>query len=107
MAGISVFSGRPNPSWPLSHADFEDLLRIWDSLDPTPVATKPNSFLGYRGCFVEDGEERWTASDDIVTIQRPHGTESRRDVRREFERRILSTAPVGLHVAALTGFDRR
>ena len=102
-AGIDIFSGRPNPSWPLSRGSLDELREVWNTLDaieaPLSIAAPP-TILGYRGCFVLAGEERWLASGEVVTLQRPHGSESRRDKRREFERLILSSAPADFPFAA-------
>ena len=105
-AGIDVFSGRPNPNWPVRRADLDALERVWAALERMPVVNAQASVLGYRGCFVQMGDKRWFVSGDVVTLQRPQGSESRRDARGDFERMILATAPADVPVAALTGLDR-
>ena len=60
-AGIDVFSGRPNPNWPVRRADLDALERVWAALERMPVVNAQASVLGYRGCFVQEGDKRWAA----------------------------------------------
>ena len=91
IAGAYVFSGRPDPTWPIPPNIGEALLAIWELL-PAVGATAAPPALGYRGVFVHDPEGRiWTAYHDLVTF----GGETRRDHERRFERAVLSSAPSG------------
>jgi hypothetical protein len=91
IAGAYVFSGRPDPAWPIPPTIGETLLAIWKLL-PTTSAAAAAPALGYRGVFVHDPEGRnWTAYRELVTL----ADETRRDDERRFERTVLSSAPSG------------
>jgi hypothetical protein len=104
-AGIDGFSGRPNPTWQISRVDVDRLKRIWETLQPRADTTIPAPLLGYRGCFVQDGSVRWIAFGDTVTLQQPHGSESRCDEQHAIEKLILSSAPPDVPVAALVSHE--
>jgi hypothetical protein len=94
IAGAFVFSGRPDPTWPISSDVAEELVAIWESLVPTDdLPTTPT--LGYRGCFVRDPAGTWTAFHELVTLSSERGAETRRDDNRRFERTVLASAPAG------------
>lgn len=91
-AGAVVFSGRPDPTWPVPPGVTERLVAIWESL-PWTDATGTKPALGYRGCYVRDpGGRMWTAYHELVTL----ASETRRDDERRFERTVLGTAPPGV-----------
>jgi hypothetical protein len=94
-AGASVFSGRPDPTWPISTVLATELIAIWETLASTgEVPTMP--VLGYRGCFAREPAGRtWTAFHDLVTLRSNGGFETRRDDERRFERTVLTSAPEG------------
>jgi hypothetical protein len=105
-AGIDVFSGRPNPTWRMSRDEVDRLKRTWEALQASGRESMPAPLLGYRGCFVQDGDARWVAFGDVVTLQRPHGNESRKDEQHEIETLILNSAPPDVPVAALVNRKR-
>jgi hypothetical protein len=91
-AGAFIFSGRPDPTWPIPSDVAGDLVVIWESLPPSEATVSPPT-LGYRGCYVRCSTGRmWTAYRELVT----HSDERRRDDERCFERTVLSSAPAGL-----------
>jgi hypothetical protein len=53
---LDAFSGRPNPSWTLTSAEAEEVLRRLQGL-PSADATVPDMGLGYRG-FILTGDDR-------------------------------------------------
>lgn len=106
IAGIDVFSGRPNPTWPLPHEVLAKLMEVWNELRPASAGQAQAPILGYRGCFVQDGDARWTAFRNAVTLQGPQGAETRLDEPREFARLLLESAPADVPVDALVGLDR-
>ena len=94
-AGAFVFSGRPDPSWPISKDVAERLVAIWKGLLPTDAAPMTPA-LGYRGCSVRDPEGRtWLAYHELVTLSAEHGSETRLDDERRFEHIVLGSAPIG------------
>ena len=97
VAGASVFSGLPDPTWPISDELGEQLERLWESLPVAKdeaVAQPPP--LGYRGCFVvsPDGRRR-TAYRQAVRLEERTRTQTRFDRRRDFEAQVLLSAPEG------------
>ena len=101
-AGVSVFSGRPDPIWSLSAGVGSKLSRLFDSLDSYegPAVSAPP--LGYRGAFLrDDAGHEWFAYRGVVTLTSPHGSEVRKDGDREFERTLVASIPEGLIPPAL------
>lgn len=93
-AGVWVFSGRPDPVWPLAPGDAERLAAIWRALLPLrsgPPAAPP---LGYRGCVADGGGDgrHWEAYAGAVRC----ADELRSDPPREFERLVIASAPPGV-----------
>jgi hypothetical protein len=95
-AGAFVFSGRADPTWPISRDLADELVAIWETLVPTDGAVPTPPTLGYRGCFVRDPARRtWTAFHEQVTLSSESESETRRDDDRRFERTVLASAPPG------------
>jgi hypothetical protein len=95
-AGALIFSGRPDPTWPLSEATVRDLLDLWAILEPLPRAVDEPARLGYRGSFLRGPvSEAWLAFANTVTFRSPSGAESRRDAQGKFEAILLRSAPAG------------
>ena len=97
IASASVFSGRPDPTWPVSDEIARELLAIWDALEPFEGSLPAAPALGYRGCALRDGDGRtWSTHGDVVRLTQDGAGESRVDGERRFEGRLLSSAPEGL-----------
>ena len=96
IAGALLYSGRPDPTWPVSAAAARRLEKLWSSL---PAAGKPApdpSRLGYRGAFLRASLDReWIAFEGLVSLKTPAGIEVRTDVERQFEKDLLASAPKG------------
>lgn len=93
-AGAYIFSGRPDPTWPLSEATVRDLIDIWENLDPMPRVVEEPARLGYRGSFLRGPEnQEWLAVSNTVTHRSPSGAESRQDADGKFEQILLRSAP--------------
>lgn len=90
-----MFSGRPDPSWPVSDEDAKRLKALWDSLEPYDGTPPPAPVLGYRGSFLKGPVREWLAYGGVVTLKTPEGSESRRDENLRFEALLLSLAPQG------------
>jgi hypothetical protein len=95
QAGVWVFSGRRDPTWPLPPEQVRRLEEIWSRLKPAVEAAAAGPPpLGYRGAFVQEPEgRRWYAYGGRVVIQRETLTEVRADPDREFERAVVDSAP--------------
>ncbi len=89
-----VFSGRPDPTWPVDEKLTQTLEGIWDLLESTEQYGAPSPRLGYRGCYLRRAANRiWTAYNGLVTLTLGDRTESRHDPDRRFERVLLGSAP--------------
>lgn len=92
-ASVLLFSGQPNPTWPLTQTQVEELLSIWDALPPTTLSSSDNvpTRLGYSGVLVCDGRAReWIAREGVVTLQ---PNDCRVDESQRFERCVIASAP--------------
>ena len=97
IAGVFIFSGRPDPTWPVNNKLIKQLEKIWNSLEPLTDKYPSPSTLGYRGCFVRNNVDReWFAYDKIVIFKRNGSSEPRLDKQSAFEKLVLSSAPPGL-----------
>jgi len=93
-----VFSGRPDPEWPVPSDARTRLHAIWSALTPAASAAPLAPPLGYRGCALRcpPGDE-WLAYGGVVSHAAASGVVDRRhDRERAFERLLLSTAPNGV-----------
>ena len=93
-----IYSGRPDPEWPLSDRQMAMLRRVWAQLPPGRSPAPRPPALGYRGCAVRcpSGEE-WFAFGGLVTLTHTGVVVERRDdSRRRFEKGLLGTAPKGV-----------
>ena len=63
---LDVFSGRPNPRWPLDDRSTARLMRLHEALrrDNRVVAEPPG--LGYRGFLYTEGSTTWRAYRGII-----------------------------------------
>jgi len=96
IAGAYIYSGRRDPSWPVSKSLVRKLQKLWETLPLSREKPSPSG-LGYRGTFLRAPENReWLAFNGIVTLTASSGSESRADPNREFERSLLSSAPTGI-----------
>ena len=96
VAGALIFSGRPDPVWPLEASVSNVLLGVWDSMAQHTGEVPLAPPLGYRGCFMRapSGIE-WLAYRGVVTMTTDSDMMHRRDDHRRLEREILKTAPEG------------
>ena len=94
-----LYSGRPDPRWPISARQVEQLQVLWHRLPKAgQIALRPPPPLGYRGAVVEcSSGRRWWAYNGIAESKtRDAVPEYRLDTECEFEKAILATAPVEL-----------
>ena len=93
IAGALVFSGRPDPVWPVPASLGERLAELWTGLPPWVDDRPQPPPLGYRGCrLVAPGGRVWTAFRELVAL----AAEYRRDSARAFERSLIASAPAGV-----------
>ena len=96
VGGASVFSGRPDPEFPLEPADAERLLDLWNGMEQLPGFGTEAPVLGYRGCYLRDTTNRvWFAYGGVVTLATGNASDLRGDTDREFESTLLSLIPKG------------
>jgi len=97
IAGASIFSGRPDPSWPISDELGARLESLWDSLPASQAEDVRPPPLGYRGCFViSPDRRRWMAYRQSVRHEAAGRIEHRRDNNRNFESTVIASAPNGV-----------
>jgi hypothetical protein len=94
---VLLYSGRPDPAWPIAAGAAEALLHLWATLSTERGAARPTpAALGYRGCELRTDLGTWHAFDGVVTRRLEQSEEARSDPSRGFERAALATAPAGL-----------
>jgi hypothetical protein len=99
---LEIFSGRPDPSWPLNVFQLAELRQRLKPMRDTGERTlPPEPGLGYRGLHVaiETG-----AHGEMVTVRQGRVAFEGRillDRSRKLERWLLDTAPVMLEPALL------
>ncbi|HEY8201462.1 MAG TPA: hypothetical protein VII47_08920, partial [Actinomycetota bacterium] len=52
LAGVRLFSGRQDPTWPLPADAVAELQALWERMPPWTGEPPRPPALGYRGCFV-------------------------------------------------------
>lgn len=94
IAGARIFSGRPDPTWPLTAEAAERALTLWDAAAVTAAPIPAAPPLGYRGAVLAapDGR-RWMAFGGIVEMRTDATVERRADPERLFERFLIAAAP--------------
>src|SRR5262245_48084306 len=93
-AGVSLFSGRPDPSWSVPAEQTRQLEAIWEQLEPAADGPPTAPPLGYRGCFARDpGGRRWYAYGGRVVLTNGGASETRADPNQEFATAVLESAP--------------
>jgi hypothetical protein len=96
VAGVRLFSGRPDPAWTVPSRIAKRLIERWESLPPFSGTPPSPAALGYRGSFLRDGGGRqWLAFGGVVTLESKNKTESREDTGGVWEKLLLATAPKG------------
>ena len=101
-AGVSVFSGRPDPTWTLSEEVGNELLRLFEDLERYEGSAISAPPLGYRGAFLrDDAGNEWFAYRGVVTLTSSHSSDARKDPSRQFERSVVASIPEGLIPPAL------
>ena len=107
VATASLYSGRPDPEWPLHAQQIAELRRVWLQLAPCAARARVAPTLGYRGVAVRcaSGEE-WHVFGGVVTHHdAPGSADHRRDDERRFEKMLLATAPRGAVPSGITGME--
>ncbi|MGW2374124.1 hypothetical protein [Kitasatospora sp. NPDC001683] len=91
---VDLYSGRPNPRFPLRPAAVDELGRRIAALTPATGGERPYDGLGYRGMRVLTGPAETVAelvvSGELVTLRTPDGSlRHLRDPGRTLERWLL------------------
>lgn len=93
-AGIYLFSGRRDPTWPVAQGAVDALEALWQKLDRTETPWSQPPPLGYRGAFVRDDQgAEFIAYRGAVLRRSGTKSEVRSDPERRFERAIIDAAP--------------
>ena len=106
IATVAVYSGRPDPEWPLSVRQAQGLRRAWSRLEAERSPGTPPPALGYRGTAMRSAAgDQWRAYRGIVTHTAGGNVESRKDEGRRFEMALLATAPKGAVPSGIPEID--
>ncbi|HTM36724.1 MAG TPA: hypothetical protein VL156_08255 [Terriglobales bacterium] len=96
IAGAFLYSGRADPTWPVSRGFAKRFENLWSMLPATEKAAPNPSRLGYRGAFLRVSlHQQWIAFGGVVSLETPLGIEVRADPERQFEKDLLASAPKG------------
>jgi hypothetical protein len=91
-----LFTGRPDPTWPVSAGVARELEALWKTLTLVSEGPPSTATLGYRGCSLADRKgPTYYAHQGVVTLVEGGSSESRRDPERTFESTLLASAPEG------------
>jgi len=94
IGGALIFSGRPDPTWSVAGRAARKLESLWAGLPPSVGKLPAAPALGYRGAFLRDGGGReWFTYGGTVTLTTRSAVQSRLDPARQFEKKLLATAP--------------
>ncbi len=81
------------PTWVLDETTVEAIMSIWSSLQRGDGGV-PSSPSEYQGCNVQTDDGRmWFAFGGTVTLTSANLFEVRSDPTRQFEKRLLASAP--------------
>jgi hypothetical protein len=94
---LNVFSGRPNPRWPLTAEQEAELVRALFKLPSATHAVSSPKILGYRGIIVSNGEEGGGRKvilvyHESILVQRGDRSQAFTDANRSVENWLLDTA---------------
>jgi hypothetical protein len=95
---LDIFSGRPSPSWNLTAAQTEELVRLLKSLpaDESQGEADQAPGLGYRG-FTVQGRSAWIAAfRGRVSVKSDRAERRLSDPDRSVERWLLATGAPSL-----------
>lgn len=107
IAGVLVFSGRPNPEWKPGKSIAAGIIELYESLEKYKGEYNEQSILGYSGCYLKSGDGNLVikAYNGIVSFTGEIRSELKNDPGRKLEAEILKTAPGGLFTKDVIGFD--
>jgi hypothetical protein len=93
---LDLYSGRPNPAWPLSAVATHELLHRLQALDVMKVDTPEFDGLGYRAVRAELHEQAKraavvTAARGVVTVEQAGRLFRYADADRQFELWLVNT----------------
>jgi hypothetical protein len=89
-----LFSGRPNPQWPLTEEQATDWMKLWEAATPSVKEARQLAILGYTGCKLHhDKHSYWLMADGCVSFFDQDTVINRSDPGRKMEYFLLHTAP--------------
>jgi len=96
IAGVHIYSGRPDPTWEVKRTAAQKMIRYWNSLKARAGVLPSRPGLGYRGCFLRGRGREWIIYHDAVMLKKAGGWEIRLDREQQFEKALLASAPARL-----------
>jgi hypothetical protein len=101
MVVLDIFSGRPSPSWSLTAAQAEELVRLLESLpaDESKGGADQAPGLGYRGFTIQGRGARIAAFRGRVSVHSDGAERRLSDPERNVERWLLGTGEPSLEPA--------
>jgi hypothetical protein len=94
-ATVCVYSGRPNPQWPVSKKEYDKLLLAVASL-ALATATEPPSLLGYSGILVTAGTVQLYIFNGSISVRENKISRGFTDKSRIIEKKLLTSMPAFL-----------
>ena len=93
MAGVLVYTGSPDPQWPVNEELCERFQEIWERLPEWEGDHPGIPSTGYRGCFLHNRRKRWIAFGEHVVLNIGEYAMAKMDPNRECERMLLESVP--------------
>lgn len=97
-----VYSGRPDPEWPVEDILAEKWLNIYREAPQVSEPVPETVVLGYRGIQFYGGGEYYTVSNGYIR----HNNTLKQDAGRKLEKTILQTASKALQQMVTKNFNK-
>lgn len=101
---LLIYSGRPNPQWPVNDQLAEEWLKLCHDAPATNDTVPDAAALGYRGVIFYRGNDYYYIFNNHIRYMEQEQSILKQDDGRALEKKILSTAPEGIRELATESF---